>query len=327
MRRPSALIVLLATLTLLAVGCSGSPAQGNPALPPGFTDAPIPGVDLSAYLYVSQGTPLSIPSRWFGDLAFAQTNAAFPALDDSVGVRTAWVGVGPTIDQYAREIVFNGEPEADAAVRLANSRPLTQAWRTGADVGIVYGTGEWPATAKTALQGSDGRPFSEAYPDSWELLRMAPSSPPGKPVAAGFANVGGNLLEQAATRAGVSLSGVGTALGSLKVAQVAFVAYTDADLSVKDDVGPAYFKEHEASALAVMKSGYPGFLLGFFLNSFAGQAGLEKGNQVAGQDVLTRELGDAYLIVKPMGNVVFMAIAPEKSGAEKLMEAVLKQQG
>ncbi|MBI2170429.1 MAG: hypothetical protein HYU30_00180, partial [Chloroflexi bacterium] len=184
MARLTPLLVAVTALMFLAGGCTANPVQVTPKLPPGFMDAKVPKADLNAYIYFSQGTPVSFSTRWFGDLAFAQTNAAFPALDDSVGVRTAWVGVGPTIDQYAREIVFNGEPEADAAVRLANSRPLTQAWRTGADVGIVYGTGEWPATAKTALQGSDGRPFSEAYPDSWELLRMAPSSPPGKPVAA-----------------------------------------------------------------------------------------------------------------------------------------------
>ncbi|MBF8267380.1 MAG: hypothetical protein HW388_888 [Dehalococcoidia bacterium] len=327
MRKPLPLLVLLAALTLLAFGCSDGPAQGNPALPSGFTDARIPGAEFSAYLYVSQGTPLSIPTRWFGDLASTQAIPTFAALGDSVGVRNAFLGVGPTIDHYAGSVAFNGEPEADAAVRLANSRALTQAWRTGADFGIAYGQGDWLDAAKNALQASDAKPFSEAYADSWKLLRMAPSSPPNKPVAAGFAKVEGDFLEQAATRAGVSLSGVGSALGLLKVAQVAFVAYADGDLSVRDDVGPAYFKEHGASALAVMKSGYPGSLQGFLLNTFAEQAGMEKGNQVAGQDVLTRDLGDAYLIVKSIGNVVFMAIASEKTGAEKLMEAVLKQQG
>ncbi|MBI4311584.1 MAG: hypothetical protein HY681_07355 [Chloroflexi bacterium] len=328
MRTPLAVLAFLATAMLAAAGCTTSAAQGNPALPPGFAEAQVPLTDLNAYLYVNPGAPVSVPVKWFGKVAGVQGVPPTALLGgaDAIGVRRAAVGLGPTIDHFAGSIAFMGEPEAQAAVEFAGSRPQTQAWRTGASAGIVYGNGDWPAAAKTSLQGGGGKPFAETYPEAWELLRMAPASPPAKPMAAGFARVEGDTLEKAASRAGISLSGVGTALGSLKVVQAAFVAYADGNLDVKDRVDPAYFKEHGASAVAIVKSGYPGFLLGFFLNSFSGQAGLEKGTLADGQEVLTRDIGSAFVIVKPIGSVVFLAVAPDKAEAEKVIEAVLKQQ-
>jgi hypothetical protein len=296
-------------------------------LPPGFKEAKVPKADLNAYIYVSQGTPVSFSTRWFGDLASAKSNVNFTVVGEPVAVSRLALAAGPTLDHFGGTVAFTTDLEAEVSAQIAGERPLMQAWRAGKEVGLAYGKGDWPSAVKASLQAGDGAPFSEAYPEAWELLRMMPQSPPAPPVAAGFARVEGGLLEEASGRLKLNLSGVTQALGSLNVSQVAFVAYAERDLSVKESIGPDFFREHGASVAVAMRSTYPGFLLGFFLDSFASQAGLEKGNTVAGQEVLTRDLGDAYLVAEPIGSVLFLCIAPDRARAEALMGAILGQQG
>lgn len=327
MTKSLALLAALAVLAFLLAGCTSNPVQGDPALPPGFQDAKVPKADLNAYVYVSQGAPVSLPTRWFGDLATVKNDPRFAAIGDSVVVNSMALAAGTDTQHAGGVISFQDATTADAAAQLAAARPLTQAWRNGNNMGLAHGDGDWPGALKASLQAGNGSPVSQANPDAWDLLRMLPQTPPSKPVAAGYVKVDGNLMEDAAGRLQLNLSGVTQALGSLNVSQVAFIAYAAGDLSTKDPVSLAYLSQRGASALLVMKSSYPGFLLGFFLNNFASQAGLEKGEQVAGQDVLTKDLGDAYLVAKPIGSVLFLSVAPDKAHAEALMESVLKQQG
>ena len=93
MPKAFALLTLLAAAMLLAVGCTSNPAQGNPSLPPGFADAKVPKADLNAYVYVSQGAPVSLPTKWFGDLATAKSNPSFAAVGDSVRVNSLATGL------------------------------------------------------------------------------------------------------------------------------------------------------------------------------------------------------------------------------------------
>ncbi len=326
MRTPLVLLTLLAAATLLAA-CSPSPAQGDPGLPPGFLETGVPRADLSAYVYVSQGAPVVVTTSWFGDVAAIKNNPGLAALGSSVDVSSISVAVGPSLDYFGGAIALASEEQAEAAAQLAKGQALTQAWRSGKTMGFAYGNGDWPGTLKASLQAGDVTPFAEAYTDSWVLLRMLPKLPPDHPVAAGFAKVEGPVLEQAAGRMQLNLQGVTQALGSLNISQGAFIAYAQTSLDAPERVGPDYFRQEGISVLAAMRSSYPGWMLGFFLDSFAGQAGLEKGTQVAGEEVLTKDLGDAYLMAKPIGSVLFIAVATDKAQAETLMTAVLEQQG
>ncbi|GEM_PF-2402998 len=328
MRTPFVLPTLLAAAMLLALGCSASPAQGDPALPTGFAEAKVPKADLNAYVYVSQGAPVSVPTSWVGDaIRSLAGNPALAALGTSVGVKSVALALGPTVDHLGGQAVLTSAQEAEAAAQLAAGRPLTEAWASGDTVGLVYGNGDWPGTVKASIQATDGLAFSEAYTDAWDLLRMMPKSAPGQPVAAGFAKTDGSVLEQASARLRLNLQGVPQALGSLNITQGVFVAYAQQTLDAPQHVDVTYLKQHKIGAIAAAKSSYPGWLLGFFLDSFAGQAGLEKGTQVEGQDVMTKDLGDAYLMAKPIGSVLFITVATDKDGAQALMSAVIKQQG
>lgn len=327
MRTPLVLLAPLAASMLLALGCSSGPVQGDPALPPGFAEARVPKADLSAYVYISQGATVPVPTSWFADPALSlSSNPAFASLGASVALKSITLAVGPTVDHLGVQATLTSEQEAEAVAQLARGRPLTEAWASGSTLGLVYGSGDWPGKLKSSIQLGDGLPFSRAYTDSWQLLRMMPESAPGQPIAVGFARTTGSVLEQASANLGLDLKGVPQAMGSLNITQGVFVAYAQQPLVAPEHVDITYFKQHGVGVIAAAKSSYPGFLLGFFLNSFANQAGLEKGTQVSGRDVLARDLGDAYLVAAPIGSVLFITIAPEKSGAEALMAAVLEQQ-
>ncbi|MBI4202837.1 MAG: hypothetical protein HY532_06995 [Chloroflexi bacterium] len=319
-------LVLLGAALLLSLGCTQGPAQRDASLPPGFTEARIPNAGLNAYLYASQGSPIRLPVKWFGG-GDPQAIAALAALGDTVDVQSIGLGVGTTLDHFGGQIAFTSEDEAETAVQLASSRPAKlEVWRSGADVGIVSGSGDWPASVKASLQAGDSVLFSEAYPAAWELLRMLPASPPDAPVAAGFAKVEGGLLDSVSGRMGLGLTGVTQALGGLQVTDMAFIAYAGQPLGDIETLSADYLRQQDASFIVAMRSGYPGFLLSFFLSSFATQAGLEKGATASGQEVFTGEVDGNYLVVKSIGNVIFIAAATDRAKAEALVDAVLAQQ-
>ncbi|MBI4310445.1 MAG: hypothetical protein HY681_01580 [Chloroflexi bacterium] len=326
MTRAFLLVACAAVAALTLAGCSTTPAQGNPSLPPGFQEAKAPDAGFSGYLYASQGSPVSLPTKWFVDLSGATSTLPFAAAGDSFEVAQLSVGAGPDIDSFGGNIVFESETEAGIATSALSTQHQVMVWQDGKDVGLVHGTGDWAAAAKGILQADGQATFAEAYPEAWDMLRMLPQAPPDPPVAAGFAKIEGGILEQASSRIQVGMEGVTQALGLLQVSQVSFIVYSAGNLSVKDTIGPEYLKERGISAAAAMHSGYPDVLLGTFLDAFASQAGLEKGNQIAGQDVLTRDVGAAYIIVKPVGNTVFLTVSPDRTKAEALMTAILEQQ-
>ena len=73
------------------------------------------------------------------------------------------------------------------------------------------------------------------------------------------------------------------------------------------------------------RSTYPGFLLSFFLNTFADRVDLQSDTRVAGEDVLSRDLNGVHLLVKPLGSVIFIVVASEEQTSERLMESVLQK--
>lgn len=314
---------------LLLAGCSPSLVKGTPKLPPGFLEAPVPEGDLSAYLFLAQESPITIPLARFGDPALAAGNPRFPLgeeIPETVGINWLALAVGPDLDSFGGVIEFNRDLLAEMAEDVMSGRPEVSAWRQGNVLGLVRGTGGWADAMKVALRSGDVSRFQDAYPDSWELLRLLPESPPMDPVAAGFTNVDSMLLDSLASKAGLGLSGLGQALGSINITDIAYAAYTNEPLNLPEEFGRDYLKESGVGAVFVAQSSYPGFLLGFFLNTFADRIGLETGTEVSGQDVLSREEGGMHLLVKSVGSTIFLVLASTSQDAELLMASVLDPQ-
>ena len=145
-------------------------------------------------------------------------------------------------------------------------------------------------------------------------------------VAAGFIQVDSALLDSLASKAGLSLGGLGQALGSINVTDIVYAAYTNEPLNLPERFGLDYLEDSGVGAIFVARSSYPGFLLGFFLNTFADRIGLETGMEVSGQEVLSREEGGMHLLVKPVGSTIFLVLASSSQEAELLMASVLDPQ-
>ena len=323
--RPLLLLAPVLAL-LLMVGCSPSLVKTTPKLPPGFLEARVPACDLSAYLYVSQESPITIPLERFGDPAQAPNNPKFATMPESLEINRLALAVGPNLDSFGGSIAFNDDLQAEMAEDVASGRPEVIVWREGRELNLVRGTGGWANALEGALRTGDASPFEDAYPDIWDLMRLLPEAPPKEPVAAGFVHVSQDILDSLVTRAGLELEGVAQALGAINVSDVVFAAYADTSLTLPAEVGPDYFNEAGVGAVFVARSAYPGFLLSFFLGTFADRVDLEKGSLANGQGVMFREMDDMHLVAKSVGNTLFLTLAPTREKAEALMTSVLEPQ-
>ncbi|MDO8750850.1 MAG: hypothetical protein Q7K03_06875 [Dehalococcoidia bacterium] len=319
------IIVLLAVASLIWTGCSSGPARTNPALPPGFAEAQVPAGEISAYLYVSQGTPVTIPTERFGDVSTSSRKSGSVIIHDrdSLEVMRLALWTGQSLDSFAGDFKFRDEATAEVVQKLAAEKADVAAIRSGILLSVAQGTTDWAKAMEGFLRANQRSPFKDAYPAAWDLLHLMPEAPPGKPVAVGFVHVNDALMNSLASKAGLNLSGIGQAFGAANVSDIAFIAYADTPLALPNVVGPDYFKQAGLGAIFVAQSTYPGFVLSFFLGSFADRAGLEKGPTIQGQQVLVKEIEGAQLMVATVGNTFFVALAPTQEKAEALMTSAL----
>ncbi|MCZ6891582.1 MAG: hypothetical protein O7F09_03605 [Chloroflexi bacterium] len=315
----TALLLVLAVSALGVLACSPKLVQTDPKLPPGFLDTPVLTGDLNAYLYLSQGSPISFPLEPFGDIETIQGNPLLPEpLLGEADIHSLAFWMGPDLDSFGGDVVFSEETAAEIAeLLLAAKSDNVTSWRRGASVSLVRGTGIGPPYTHL--------PFGEAYPTAWDLLRLLPESPPAEPVAAGFLDSTSTVIDPLASRAGLNLGRLAPALGSVNIGDVAFVAYSNRPITVPEKVTPGYLLEQQIGALLVTRSSYPGFLLSFFLNNFSGRVNLDK-IEVMGESVLYREFADVHLMVKPIGNTIFFSLAPTRDFTESLIASVLETQ-
>ena len=325
MLRAFPLITAVLSLVLLLVGCSPTLEQTTPKLPPGFLEARVPEGDLSALLYLSQQPPVTIPLARFGNPLRALER--LPLIGDivpDVGIDSLAAWVGPDLDSFGARVTFQQHVWAQAADVMLLGRDEVTRWREGGELYLVRGTGGWADAMKLALQSGDATRFQDAQPDIWDLMSLLPEQPPTDPVAAGFVRLEGDLMDLLSVRVGLDIGGIAQAFGAINVTDIVFVAYTDASLALPTEIGPDFFNEAGVGAIFVMRSTYPGFLLSFFLDNFADRLELEKGSVVSGQDVLVREFKDVHLVVKALGNTIFLALAPSREQAEALMASALE---
>ncbi len=318
---------LLMVASLLWTACSAEVSRTNPALPPGFQEPQVPAGEISAYLYVSQDSPVTIPTERFVpaeeiDESIRQTFV----IPDLLEVRGLSLWTGSSLDSSAGSVTFpDGKTAEMVQTLMSNRRDVrgTVSWQEGVMLNMVTGSGEWAGGMESALKANQRSPFKDAYPAIWDLLHIMPDSPPGKPVAVGFVRVNDALMTSLASKAGLNLSGIGQAFGAANVADIAFVAYAESPLALPSVVGTDYFKEAGLGTVFVARSTYPGFVLSFFLGSFADRAGLEQGPTVKGQQVLVKEIEGAHLMVATLGSTFFVTLAPTREMAEALMTSAL----
>ena len=312
------LIVLFLAVLIVLFLAARSPTllETDPMLPPGFEEARLPDGDFNAYLYVSHSAPIAMPLEAFGESA---SPSAQPDLElSSLG---AWVG--PNLDSFGAKVEFQGQMQTQAAeMALADD---VERWREGGTLRLVRGQGVWADDVEAAMRAGDGATFKDKYQDIWRLLRLLPEEPPLQPAAAGFIRADSDLLDSLTSKASLDLGGLGQAMGTINVKDIAYVAYAEDELRLPEDVDREFVKDSGIAAVFVARSTYPGFILGFFLNAFADRVDLESGIRIAGEDVLSRDMDGVHLLVKPLGSVIFIVVASEEQNSKKLMESVLRK--
>ena len=309
-------LFLASIVALFMVTRSPTLLETDPMLPPGFEEARLPDGDLNAYLYVSHSAPIAMPLTAFGESASALTQ---PDVElSSIG---AWVG--PNLDSFGARAEFQGQREAQAAETALGDD--VKKWREGDVLRLVRGQGAWADDVEAAMRAGHGVTFKEKYEDTWRLLRLLPEEPPLEPAAAGFISVDSDLLDSLTSRAGLELGGLGQALGTINVENIAYIAYTEDELRLPESVDREFVRSSGTAAVFVARSTYPGFLLSFFLNTFADRVDLQSDTQIAGEDVLSRDLDGVHLLVKPLGSVIFIVVASEEQASEALMQSVLQK--
>ena len=319
---PVILLALSATAILVLAGCNPTLVETDPKLPSGFLDTQVPDVELNAYLYASQEQPTIIPLELL--LAEVSVPSGTPT---EVGMQRMAAWMGPDLKSFGASLRFQDVQDATFVEEqmAERAREAVQSWRDGADLQLARGSGPWVEGLRSALSNGSTVTFQEAYPEVWELMRLLPASPPGEVVAAGFLLPTSTVIDSLASRAGLNLGRFAPALGTVNVKSVAFAAYSNQRIAFPTEVTPEYLQEYQIGAIYVARSSYPGLILSFFLDRFAGRVDLEK-TQVIGESVLYREYEDVYLMVKVLGNTIFFTLAPSRDYAEELMAAVLAPQ-
>ena len=309
-------LFLAVLITLFMAARSPTLLETDPKLPPGFQEARLPDDDFSAYLYLSHSAPIAMPLAAFGESAGASTE---PDLElSSLG---AWVG--PNLDSFGARAEFQEQMQAQAAETALGDD--VEQWREGSVLSLVRGGQVWTGDVEAAMRAGHGVTFKEKYEDMWRLLRLLPEEPPLQPAAAGFISVERDLLDSLTSKAGLELGGLGQALGTINVENVAYVAYAEDDLRLPESVDGEFVRSSGLAAVFVARSTYPGFLLSFFLNTFADRVDLQSDTRIDGEDVLSRDLDGVHLLVKPLGSVIFIVVASEEQTSEALMESVLQK--
>ena len=327
---PVALIVLLAASFALLAGCNPTLVQTDPELPPGFLETQVPVAELNAYLYMSQEQPTIIPLELLlaeVPVLSGSSTAIISGFHTEVGIQRMAAWMGPDLQSFGASFRFQDVQDATFVEEqmAERAREAVQSWRDGADLQLARGSGPWVEGLRSALSNGSTVDFQEAYPEVWKLIRLLPTSPPGEVVAAGFLRPTSTVIDSLAARAGLDLGRFGPALGTVNVKIVAFAAYSNQRIVFPTEVTPEYIQENQIGAIYIARSSYPGFILSFFLDRFAGRVDLEE-TQVIGETVLYREYEDVYLMVKVLGNTIFFTLAPSRDYAQELMAAVLAPQ-
>ena len=110
------------SLLLLTATCSRPRVNTTPPVPPGLLDTQMPPSDISAYLYVSEGSPLTVPLERFVDLAHIRGNADYLGIPGTLNCHRFAIEVGTGIDYFASVIKFSSELHAQTTGDILSKR-------------------------------------------------------------------------------------------------------------------------------------------------------------------------------------------------------------
>jgi hypothetical protein len=309
---------LFTGLVLLAACQTIEP--GDPALPNGFLDAGIPDVELSVYAYVDPGYEITVP---------VTVLAHNIEITEDVGGTRVIAATHTDLESLGARVDFNNADTAELVLQIAEEQAATSPtglpwlYRDGRSISVVEGETAWAKEMQEAFVSGATVNFQETYPETWEVMRLLPADPPAPAVAAGFVRNVSDLIEGILQRQDISAPGLDSALGLVRVDNVAFAAYANHLDSLPTDINDLDLEQTDMGVIAVAKAGYPGLVINAMLNTFASRAGLED-ITIGDEEARYRNLDNkAHLVLKNFGGVLYFALSPTREGAERLIQSVI----
>ena len=327
LRLPLLLAIALA-VGILVAGCQASPAPGNPALPPGFKDTLLPQPPLSGYLYARPRQSIAIATSLLTERGSQATTppASLPATLHAEGF-LGWVG--PTASSFGLALDVGSPEEAQAVAAYSLAQPGQRWTHQEADhLFLVDGTDPWAQSLRKAIEeGQQTVRLQDAYPQAWEALQWLPANPPAPPVAAGFLQVQGDLLESLATRWGVEAQGLTPALGFLNVETVALGIYGDLPSPIEAGASLNTLPLGRIGGVVAAPTGFPGFLLPWAFGQMEGRSSLEKVSLENGATAYYLGLQPLHVMLGYRGSVVFVGLGASKEEAQRWLSVALGVSG
>ena len=311
------LLAAAVMVAALAAACGEDEPPPEPALPPGFAEAPLPDVAVDLYAFAAPQRPLTLPTSYFID-GISLASSVIPGF---IEVDEAATWSGPTPGSFGASLRFTDEAMASLIGSYLEESDGPWHELDGDSLTLVRGDGTWARQARQAVDLNLGAPISTKYPDVWDLMQNLPADPPEPPVAAGFTRLDGGLIDSLGELVGASGPGITSALRTARVTDLVFALYQETPPAVTDSVDADYMTETGTVALVVTKSGYPGFVVGMGIGVFAGQAGLEE-IELGEATAYYIGWGSLHIVLRQRGGVLFVALAGSRDRAEAVMATV-----
>lgn len=319
------LTTLIFILQLQATACSPIANQTTPKLPPGFVDVMVPINNINGYFYMQhKDSTIDVPTKLFNDRkSQMETLERSIPMPNSIESKSIALSIGPDLDSFAAKLEFPDPEFAEIMLKLLSPKSNFNNWKADNFVNVVHGSDEWTNAIRNTLVSGDVLPIAKAYPKAWALFHVLPENPRGQPIAAGFMNMSNVSMGSTGTIFGLDLRNFHQVFSTINATDMAFIFYAHDQISLSRSLEPDYLKENGINAVFVTRSTYPGFVLGFFLDKLSSRVGLQGILLFNGTKVFYSNFNGMHLIVKAIGNTVFMVVAPTKHSAETLITNVL----
>ncbi|MBI4285871.1 MAG: hypothetical protein HY670_08265 [Chloroflexi bacterium] len=300
---PRLFLLLLVSAVIVLAGCQQE-ERAAPLLPKGFADAQIPDVSIEGYVYANQAAPLTVPG------------GTLEGVTSPISVESGSLWLGPNVEAIGGAIAFAQASEAQSAADQVSKVPDVWALARGQTLYLGASAGEWAASLRDAVNRQAMVAPAEKFPNVWEDFSRFPGKPPAKPVAAGFLDLTGRLVESLSSTEVVADVVPALRAGNIRYAN--FVIYGQGIRELPAEIQEGFLEKLGLSMLIVGRSGYPSLLLALFFGGAMQGAGL-KAEKFDNVDVYTYKTDGLAAVVARQGSHIYVALAPSQTLAGQLI--------
>lgn len=291
---------------LVPAACAQQRPVETALLPIGFDESRVPNVALDGFIYVAQDTPF--PLDWVG--AYPPVQRLTLCLHPAASTETAWL-----------QAVFPLFSSAQSAYQTVPDSADVWKFSRQTSLFVACPNNSLADSLVRATTQDDFVSFRETYSAEWKLINQLPSSPPGRPVGAGFLKRTDSMKRWLSDiiQDEKSVTMFTDLLAKAKIETIAVGLYSQSDLSL---VGKGALEDWGLSLLLVGDSSYPGFIMSLISPILSSMGMIE--DTVSGQKVYGMSLNNVYLLLKNIGSRIYVSVAPNSAEAGRLLSSVLQ---